>query len=503
MHQLRHIIAELAEKLPAEMYEDPEIAAMAAYGCTTRKHVVRLLAPPLSDDDHSKDIDFSAHGILARWNAGYADTQRALAKRARDHRLGRGDSRAAARAQAIAGRALRNWGRHGEAREQLTAAVEVLRADPDPDTVRALHELAALEVFAGSPDADRLSAEALTLGEALDIGAGQLAQLFTTRGLYLASIERRAQAIAHLRESARLATQAGDNLTLGRALSNLSYALTATDPAAAADAARTAVGHQRRVGNQIFLAYAIGNLAGALLQLGDWDAAEAEFTQAVDSGGLADIEYLACERGRLAALRGDTMTAETLLAGLQDLRSSEDPQDKAFISLVEAFTAAARRQPQDALRHARAVLAHADALGIGSDLPRWAWPLAARAAFELQDIAATHDLLTLLDSYQPGYLVPMLRAERDLARARLADHDGDQSAAAAFTSAISSLRELSTPYHLAGGLLDHAEYLTRHGDAAAAAEATGEARDIARRLRCQPLLDRAADIAPAESRMRT
>ncbi|MGB9027636.1 MAG: DUF3734 domain-containing protein, partial [Rhodomicrobium sp.] len=81
MHQLRHIIAELAEKLPAEMYEDPEIAAMAAYGCTTRKHVVRLLAPPLSDDDHSKDIDFSAHGILARWNAGYADTQRALAKR--------------------------------------------------------------------------------------------------------------------------------------------------------------------------------------------------------------------------------------------------------------------------------------------------------------------------------------------------------------------------------------------------------------------------------------
>jgi class 3 adenylate cyclase/predicted ATPase len=421
------------------------------------------------------------------------------AGRARDHRLGRGDSRAAARAQAIAGRALRSWGRHGEARERLTAAVEVLRADPDPDTVRALDELAALEVFAGSPDADRLSAEALTLGEALDTGAGQLAQLFTTRGLYLASIERRAQAIAHLRESARLAMQVGDDLTLGRALVNLSNALTATDPAAAADAARTAVGHLRRAGNQIFLAYAIGNLAQALLDLGDWDAAEAEFTQAVDSGGLGDIEYLACDRGRLAAMRGDTMTAETLLAELQDLPASEDPQDKAVISLAEAFTAAARRQPADALRHARAVLAHADALGISSDSPRWAWPLAARAAFELQDIAATHDLLALLDSYQPGYLVPMLRAERDLARARLADQDG----AVAFSSALSGLRELSTPYHLAGGLLDYAEYLTRHGDVAAAAQATDEARDIARRLRCQPLLDRAADMAPAESRMRS
>ena len=126
--------------------------------------------------------------------------------------------------------------------------MEVLRADPDTDTVRALEELAALEVFAGSPDADRLTAEALILGEALDVGAGQLARLFLTRGIYLASIERRAQAIAYLRESARLATQAGDNFTLGRALVNLSDALAATDPAAAADAARTAAGHLRRAG---------------------------------------------------------------------------------------------------------------------------------------------------------------------------------------------------------------------------------------------------------------
>jgi len=80
---------------------------------------------------------------------------------------------------------------------------------------------------------------------------------------------------------------------------------------------------------------------------------------------------------------------------------------------------------------------------------------------------------------------------------------GDQSAAAAFASAIFTLRELSTPYHLAGGLLDHAEYLTRHGDTAAAALATAEAQDIAHHLGCQPLLDRVADMTPAESRMRT
>ena len=139
--------------------------------------------------------------------------------------------------------------------------------------------------------------------------------------------------------------------------------------------------------------------------LGDWDAAEAELTQAVDSDGLADIEFLACYRGWLAALRGDAATAETMLAGLQDLRASEDPQDKALISLVEAFTAAARRQPQDALRHARAVLAHADALGISDEYLRWAWPLAARAAYELRDTAAaarTARPARLLPARAPG-----------------------------------------------------------------------------------------------------
>jgi NTE family protein len=78
IHKLRHIIAELEQKLPAEARADPEIAAMAAHGCTTRMHVVRLLAPPLAGDDHSKDIDFSAKGIGARWQAGYADTKHAL-----------------------------------------------------------------------------------------------------------------------------------------------------------------------------------------------------------------------------------------------------------------------------------------------------------------------------------------------------------------------------------------------------------------------------------------
>jgi len=424
------------------------------------------------------------------------------ADRARGCFLQPGDYRAAARAQAIAGQALRRWGHHAQAREQLTAAVEVLRADPDTDTVRALEELAALEMYAGSPDADRLTSEALALSQALGTGTGQLTGLFTTRGVYHGMSGRHPQAVAYFREAARLAAQVGDNVRLGVVLLNLSEALAFTDPAAAADAAGTAAGHLRRAGARDHLSFAITNLAHVLLLLGDWDTAERELSQAVDSGELAGIDYLPCYLGWLAALRGDADTAETMLGGLRDLQASEDPQDKAKISIAEAFTAAARRQPGEALRRARDTLSHVGALGISHEGPCWAWPLAARAAHDLGDTTATGELLALLDSYQPGYLAPMLRAERDLTRARLADHRGDPDAAASFAAAIAGVREHGTPYHLAHGLLDHAQQLSRRGDADAAAAAAGEARDIARRLCCQPLLDRAEVISADPGLMR-
>jgi hypothetical protein len=143
-------------------------------------------------------------------------------------------------------------------------------------------------------------------------------------------------------------------------------------------------------------------------------------------------------------------------------------------------------------------LAHFGALGATHEVTRWAWPVAARTAWELDDSETTGDLLALLDALQPGRVAPMLRAERDLARARLADDSGDH-----FPAAIAGLRELSTPYHLAHALLDHAAVLARRGEAEAAAAAADEATAIAVQLRCQPLLDRAAVTAGADARPRT
>lgn len=78
LHYLRHVIAELSLKLPEDIRRDPEVERLSSHGCLTRMHVVRLLAPQIDNEDHTKDIDFSAQGIRSRWDAGYRHMQATL-----------------------------------------------------------------------------------------------------------------------------------------------------------------------------------------------------------------------------------------------------------------------------------------------------------------------------------------------------------------------------------------------------------------------------------------
>jgi NTE family protein len=81
LHRMRHVISSLVAKLPPDALQDPEVEKLAAYGCKTQMHVVRLLAPRLKNEDHTKDIDFSPGGITARWQAGLTDMRETLAAR--------------------------------------------------------------------------------------------------------------------------------------------------------------------------------------------------------------------------------------------------------------------------------------------------------------------------------------------------------------------------------------------------------------------------------------
>jgi NTE family protein len=77
-HRLRHVINQLSALLPEAERNSEAVRELARYGCPTRMHVVRLLAPQLDRETHTKDIDFSPSGIMQRWDAGYAHTKAVL-----------------------------------------------------------------------------------------------------------------------------------------------------------------------------------------------------------------------------------------------------------------------------------------------------------------------------------------------------------------------------------------------------------------------------------------
>ena len=68
------------QHLPTGQRDTPEGRELAGWGCKTTMHIVRLLAPRLAAEDHTKDIDFTPAGIRARCEAGFIDAQEVIAQ---------------------------------------------------------------------------------------------------------------------------------------------------------------------------------------------------------------------------------------------------------------------------------------------------------------------------------------------------------------------------------------------------------------------------------------
>ena len=77
-HRLRLVITELARLLPEGVRASEAAKELESYGCVTRMHVVRLMAPRLDNENLTKDLDFSRSGIRMRQEAGYSATMQAL-----------------------------------------------------------------------------------------------------------------------------------------------------------------------------------------------------------------------------------------------------------------------------------------------------------------------------------------------------------------------------------------------------------------------------------------
>jgi len=87
LHRMRHIVRALIGMLPEEQRNMAEVQDLAGYGCSTLMHLVEINAEPLDGETNSREYDFSKATIEARWQAGYADTRRMIARRPWDNKI--------------------------------------------------------------------------------------------------------------------------------------------------------------------------------------------------------------------------------------------------------------------------------------------------------------------------------------------------------------------------------------------------------------------------------
>jgi NTE family protein len=78
LHHLRHIVRELERRMPQALRADSEVRDLAACGCGTTMHVVRLVTRRGFDEAHLKELEFGWDRLRARREAGRAAAIRVL-----------------------------------------------------------------------------------------------------------------------------------------------------------------------------------------------------------------------------------------------------------------------------------------------------------------------------------------------------------------------------------------------------------------------------------------
>ena len=136
-----------------------------------------------------------------------------------------------------------------------------------------------------------------------------------------------------------------------------------------------------------------------------------------------------------------------------DEGSDADPADLAYQAYARAVVCDAEGDASAALTHARRAVEVLPAPTMDPFV--LAWPLAVRSAHEQEDRAALDEVLALLDGRYDGEIPLLVRAERRLAIARLVPDPEER--VAAIEDAVTDLRAVGSPYHLALALLDLAD----------------------------------------------
>jgi class 3 adenylate cyclase/tetratricopeptide (TPR) repeat protein len=405
-----------------------------------------------------------------------------------------GERHAAARVSARRAEALRVADRVDEAFALMQTSYEALAGgDPDADVALVAAQLARLAYFAGERERAVDAVEvALDMAEALRLPE-VLAEALTTKAMV--GWDRPHEAEALLREANRVATANDLPAAALRAQFNLSgLGIEHSRFREARSILDEALALARVRGDRSWEAVVLGQLADALVQLGEWDEAEARCRELLDTPQQLDFPYslMLIPLGRILCERGELEEGRTLMSHAHRATTSDRQSQAAFL-LAEASLSRAEGRTTEALTAAEASLEQWRALRQFHYLGE-ALVVAAEAAFELDDLERVEALVVTAEQLPLIQRRPLLDAQTARLGARLAARR-DEPPGDGFDVATQRFRELEMPFWVGVTQLEHGEHLVEAGHSDEAEPLIAEARGIFERLRAEPWLRRARPAA--------
>jgi tetratricopeptide (TPR) repeat protein len=256
----------------------------------------------------------------------------------------------------------------------------------------------------------------------------------------------------------------------------------------------------RQLGDREQLAIARLGIITSFFLLGQWAEALARADEADELKGSDFARFELVENVAILCEQGDLAGAERALAAAEWARGAEQPEISSGFFATEARLLRAQGRTEDALAAAERGLELGRELSLASTRTKRNFAEAVEAALALGDLDKANELLTLVESLQPGELTPSLRAYRARFRARVdAARGGEKDVDGNFRSAEAIFREFGFAFYLAATQLEHAEWLVGMGQHSEAEPLLAEARETFARLEARPWLERAALVVPGRA----
>jgi tetratricopeptide (TPR) repeat protein len=464
-----------------------------------RRHLESALALVSEPATVGRLTELAARAALA---AGSAIDSAALALRAQASYADAGLDVDAARALSVWGESQIFLGQSMSVVQPLSEVYEELHDRPEAAEAAAALALCVARGYYIASGQNVRALEwfdrAVVLGEALN----DVPLLASTLASYAGALlldGRSHMGLGLLQVSLDLARRTDDPKLQLRPLNNLVSFLAARDPVLARQHAEAGIAIVHRIGDRDWGEYVLASAAHVYWNLGAWDDALTVIAEAAsgltvqgNSTGPVGMVY--------AATIEDARGTPTALTPPVPELSGEHPDAMldAGIMLVEAVVS---RRAGDLTKAAELSAGAFDkchrASGIDDDFPIF-WVTAIDDQVAVNEVERARGMVSVVED-SPRGLVPALQAGLlPWLRARVNILAGDQSNLETdFQTAETKLRQFGAPFYLARALLDHAEWLDRLGNVAAAMPLAAEALELLTSLRAEAWSPRAARLAGA------